>query len=94
MSYTTQNQGGEYKHVLSAIEMPKHNHIEVLYFTKNSAQRSLGAYMDENNGGYKLLDVAWGRSSTTPQTTEVTGGGVAHNNVMPYITVYFWRRLS
>ena len=30
----------------------------------------------------------------TTATNQYTGGNVNHNNMMPYITCYFWKRVA
>lgn len=72
--------GGEKTHVLTINEMPIHNHnIHVGW-----GDTGLGA-------GYARVDAnnpenRWG--------VDNSGGGQAHNNLQPYITVYFWRRTA
>lgn len=78
--------GGEKMHTLTINEMPAHSHGITTY--QGSAQWAQG--------------YIWARaaSDTNPNNTEWitntsnTGGGQAHNNMPPYITVYMWRRIS
>ena len=37
---------------------------------------------------------SFGGGADATHTTSSTGGGGAHNNVQPYITVYFWKRTA
>ena len=94
MSFTASSNGGEYVHSLEIAEMPKHNHTEALYFMGNGSTREIGSFTDKNEGGYKIPNLTWGRSSTVPQPTGYVGSGKPHNNIQPYITVYFWKRIS
>lgn len=94
MSFTASSNGGEYVHSLEIAEMPKHNHTEVLYFLSYGITRAIGSFTDKDEGGYKIPNLTWGRSSTVPQLTEYAGSGKSHNNIQPYITVYFWKRVS
>ena len=94
MSFTASSNGGEYVHSLEIAEMPKHNHTEALYFMGNGSTREIGSFTDKNEGGYKIPNLTWVRSSTVPQPTGYVGNGKSHNNIQPYITVYFWKRIS
>jgi hypothetical protein len=77
--------GGEKTHTLTTAEMPEHNH------QKASA---LGT------AAYALAyDYVWQYTSEIKVSnldlrTGNTGGGEAHNNLQPYITVYRYRRIS
>lgn len=63
--------GGEATHVLTTAEMPAHTH---------SQQLSL----DTNNG---ITSGSAGTRSTNGTNTGSTGGGGAHNNLQPYLTI-------
>jgi microcystin-dependent protein len=71
-SYTLGDKGGSNKHILTSSEMPNHNHT-MPYSTGNNSPDST----DYTPTEYGAKD-----SSTT---TGFTGGGLAHNNMMPYI---------
>jgi len=69
--------GGHNQHTLTEAQMPAHNHT------------MLGQWFP--TAGHDLP----GFRNVTGQTnmsTNNTGGGQAHNNLPPYITVFMWRR--
>lgn len=73
--------GGAKTHTLTIGEMPSHDH------TWNSGQATGTAGgisgVALNNAGFNISG-----------PTSLTGGGGAHNNLQPYITVYMWRRTA
>ena len=71
--------GGEKNHTLTVAEIPPHSH----QIPMEQKTRSGGS-------GYTLLDVG----SATKVTSENTGGGKAHNNMQPFITVYMWVKVA
>ena len=79
---TVGETGGEKTHTLTIAEMPKHNH---------NVKGSIAA------GNY-AEGLAFGNDSTPDFEGSVvvlsTGGGGAHNNLQPYIVVYFWKRTA
>lgn len=76
--------GGESSHTLTTTEMPAHTHDQKIY----------GNNMELNNGGsnYRLTYATDGGNNVS--VTGVTGGGIAHNNLQPYIVVYMWQRTA
>lgn len=75
--------GGEEQHTLTESEMPAHTH----------AQANM-------KWGYDWLggQGQWSASSSVVDTQQYTtapaGGGKAHNNMPPYLSVYIWKRTS
>jgi len=69
--------GGAKTHTLTTSEIPSHRH-QISHTNQGDAF-----------GGTPSVSV---QSGTPSKYTEYTGGGGAHNNVQPYITVYFWKR--
>ena len=83
---TVQKTGGEKTHKLTINEMPSHNHRFKSwawgYTRANTTNYTADQSMDHDNfedNGNHIAN---------------TGGGQAHNNLQPYITVYFWRRTA
>lgn len=77
---TVDNIFGEYDHLLTKSEMPKHNH---------PLQEGVGS-----DGGSGRIDA--GYPSTFGNLTSIgdAGGDLPHNNVQPSIVVYFWKRTA
>lgn len=92
MSFTAESSGGEYKHKLSADEMPSHYHNVVLNDDKNELLRI--HYTRGTWGIYSEPSRNCAGVNTSAVITNSQGGSRYHNNLSPYITVYFWRRTS
>ena len=97
--------GGEKTHVLTTNEMPSHTHIQnphshsdildndgnrVTYATGNTANYRVLNQVQQGNasGSWKM------QTSNATATNQNTGGGQAHNNLQPYVTVYMWKRTA
>jgi len=81
---TVEKTGGEKNHTLTVAEMPAHKH---------AASDTAGYYAYGGVSG----SIAQGTGYNTQLTsinTGSTGGGQAHNNLQPYITVYMWKRTA
>ena len=88
--------GGAKTHTLTAAEMPSHTH------TQDPHTHTLtGGATDDTSAPFPGPDAA--NSATVFATTGIqaatavnqsTGGGGAHNNLQPYIVVYFWKRTA
>jgi len=79
---TAGSTGGAETHTLSWGEMPSHTHGQ--YVTANGGPAIRKDYAGD--GGFGPYDQG--------QQTQPAGGGGAHNNLQPYITVYIWRRTA
>lgn len=74
-------QGGEYKHKLVVDEMPSHSHNYYSPIVQLVSPASTGDTYGNYNKDYKIA-------------SDSTGGDGYHNNVQPYVTVYFWKRVK
>lgn len=80
---TVEETGGSKTHTLTEAEMPSHTHT---YKYSNQSQVQLI--------GSTITDISEVDEGGSTRTTNSTGGGGAHNNLQPYITVYFWKRTA
>ena len=99
-AYTAGSTGGESTHTLTVQEMPVHSH------TVNAHSHAIGLDNDTTVGtyGWSLHINSNGTSvtgahktvtsGTSSPNTNTIGGGVAHNNMPPYLTVYMWKRIE
>ena len=77
---TAGETGGAKTHTLTVAEIPSHRHPMARADGGSTYQ-----YSYKNNVGHPTSGVAY---------TESAGGGGAHNNLQPYIVVYFWKRTA
>lgn len=73
--------GGEYKHKLVIDEIPSHSHKYYSPIVQVVSPASSGSTYGNYNKDYKI-------------NSDTAGGDGYHNNVQPYVTVYFWKRVS
>lgn len=85
-NYTAGDIGGEANHTLTVDEIPSHSHRTGIY----TDYSTLPPARESTVTGYRT--VAYGTESTV--RTGSTGGGQAHNNMPPYLTVYMWQRIG
>ena len=80
-TYAAGATGGEAAHTLTVEEMPSHSH-EIQY---------ISAETGDSVAGVKGAPTAnwW-----SADYIRATGGGAAHNNMPPYLTVYMWKRTA
>lgn len=97
-TYAAGTTGGEAKHTLTLDEMPSHTHIQQY----QSDEFYFAAHVKNYNTGGSIHGVqppnGQRHDSITNYGQEVptvaTGGGQAHNNMPPYLTVYAWKRIA
>lgn len=83
-TFTANSTGGEYKHKLTVEEMPSHTH-------KLKFRGGQGAQPNYPFGDNRPMLQG---SNAYGQNVDETGGDVPHNNIQPYVTVYFWKRTA
>ena len=74
--------GGAKTHTLSVAEMPSHTHT---YSLPNNSDPNF-----MTGGGIYNVKIPY----TTATNSGSAGSGSAHNNLQPYIVVYFWKRTA
>ena len=84
MSFTAESSGGEYKHKLTVTEMPSHGHK--LYARGGQTAQTSSPFADNK-------PITQGSNSYGFNVSS-TGGDQSHNNIQPYIVIYFWRRTA
>lgn len=80
----SEKTGGAKTHTLTINEMPSHNHVFDRRKLYNEETELAGAIGTGTANGGKF----------TRSNTQATGGGQPHNNLQPYITCYFWKRVA
>ena len=81
-TYPAGSTGGESEHTLTIDEMPKHNHeIDDLNASGNATPYMTVSAQDKKGYGGNVQ-------------TMFAGGGKAHNNMPPYLSVYMWKRVA
>lgn len=78
---TAGEMGGEKEHTLTLPEIPSHSHTQA--FTTNPTVGSEGSMGSDGPSDEGFVG-----------ETQVSGGGLAHNNLQPYIVVFMWKRTA
>ena len=82
-SYGVNSVGGEKTHILTELELPKHQHTQRVTAATNTGT---GIRVDYDD------DVANAGAFEQGVLTGNVGDNTAHNNMPPYLAVYIWRR--
>jgi microcystin-dependent protein len=102
---TAEETGGAKTHTLTTPQIPSHTHTQNAHtHSQNAHNHNVGGEFLSNAGGDSGTRLVSGGTTNTSSTTATnqnttavnqnTGGGQAHNNLQPYIVVYFWKRTS
>lgn len=88
-NYTSGATGGEVTHTLTVDEMPRHNHREMYWGDGSSSQFGV------NSSGTGTQRFSYEPAASEPNFyTNYVGGGIAHNNMPPYLVAYMWYRTA
>lgn len=85
-SYAAGSVGGEASHTLTVNEMPSHGHVFRFKYGMNSTSGT--NYVE---GAIRTVNKF---EDTAQNSVASSGGGKAHNNMPPYLTVYMWKRTA
>ena len=93
---TAEETGGAKTHTLTIAEMPSHKHPITGSMVGTNAINDRGGdnlFISDANGSAEMLN-RWASGQSETRGVNLTGGGGAHNNLQPYITVYMWKRTA
>ena len=79
--YEAELEGGASTHTLTSEEMPQHDHL-------------MRRYENSVASGSTDLPLSYTTSGRTAYKSNTIGGGLAHNNLMPFATCYIWKRTA
>lgn len=89
MSFTSNSIGGEYNHFLTVNEMPKHNHLTVKGNDDGDTPNITDEFITYQSEG----SIPKTPGSYYSAHTRDAGENEPHNNLQPYVTTFFWRRV-
>ena len=86
---TVEKSGGAKTHTLTTSEIPAHEHA-----ISTGAGQAISTGTGTTTGIMGLSANTGNTTYATAKANNNSGGGLAHNNLQPYITVYFWKRTA
>ena len=96
MSFTANQVGGEYKHLLSLNEMPSHAHKPHDWDVITAQGGNTGfynmTYLGDNNRSGTFTPFLHDYDKN--RYGSYVGNNEAHNVIQPYTTVFFWKRIK
>jgi len=91
--------GGDKTHIISEAELPTHSHtvfsdetVAPSTTASNITATSAVAKSTGQSASYEGYITREGAYAATLGKSSEVGSGTAHNNLQPYIVVYFWKR--
>lgn len=109
VNYSAGSTGGEDKHTLTVSESAPHNHTGNATTSGSTHTHALtmrASHGKSGNGGvprfsdgdvwsdYKTQNLSAAGEHSHAITINNSGGGQAHNNMQPYLSVYMWKRTN
>lgn len=99
MSFTAGAEGGEYKHSISVSELPAQEGNVQWHGAENgtcmwNASGVFGSASTVSNKYQAAHTANTGANSKMSLYYYNGGKNEAHNNIQPYIVVYFWKRTA
>ncbi len=102
-TFTANSTGGEYNHILSVSEMPKHTHQSRVWVPGSFSATDITSGRFKGLAGIRCESYYSEIINVYSEGGDIQGGGTGvlysgesqpHNNIQPYITVYMWKRVS
>ena len=92
--YAAGSTGGEEKHTLTALEMPKHAHRQNGQTSDGDTNGTVNTKKPGNlYGSYSVFGYE-SNTRSEPINTGYLGGDQPHNNMQPYVGTYRYRRIA
>lgn len=96
MSFTTNSIGGEFKHKLTIDELPSHAHKPHEWDIITARGGNTGFYNMTYLGGNNRTGTfnPFIHDYDKNRYGSYVGNDISHNNIQPYLVVFFWRRVK
>ena len=88
-SYNVGQFGGDESVALGQQEMPAHNHLVAAHNNSGGGARPQGRVPGRLSAGTTGYAAASNGATMSPATIHLTGGGLPHTNVQPYLTLNY-----